>query len=112
MKQTHLGSFYVFAELRDGSFCEKLLNKSDILLLNSDIHSGYWDDTFAIGSNFAIKKFVSLYMKLKNQVYTIKFPHPESLLKYHMEKQGLNMVDFCGAERGDVLELYKKCDNK
>lgn len=95
--------------LRDGSSCQVRLRHNDILLPYSDIHRGEWDDTFAIGLRSSMEKYVRLYTRLIQRTYTGSFPHPEALLKYHLQKEGLNIVDACGAARGDILELVKEC---
>lgn len=99
----------VSIDLRDATTCTVKIGASDILLLHSDIHRGNWDDTFALGFGSSIHKYVNLYKKLSLHQYYGPFPHPESLLEHHLEKQGLHIVDACGAARGDVLELIKKC---
>jgi hypothetical protein len=99
----------VRATLRDTSTCQVRLGSNDILLPYSDIHRGHWDDTFSIGSRASMDKYVGLYIKLKQRAYANLFPHPESLLRYHLQKAKLNIVDACGAARGDILDLDKQC---
>lgn len=95
--------------LRDGTSCRVRLRRDDILLPYSDIHRGEWDDTFAVGFKSSMKKYVQLYTKLTQRVHVGSFPHPEALLKYHLQKEGVNIIDACGAARGDILELVKQC---
>ena len=99
----------VSIDLRDATTCTVKIGANDILLLHSDIHRGNWDDTFALGFGSSIHKYVDLYKKLSLHQYFGPFPHPEALLEHHLGKQGLHIVDACGAARGDVLELIKKC---
>lgn len=95
--------------LRDGTSCQVRLRHNDIVLPYSDIHRGEWDDTFAVGLRSSMKKYVELYTKLTQRTYAGSFPHPEALLKYHLQKEGVNVIDACGAARGDILELVKQC---
>ena len=99
----------VSIDLRDTTTCTVKIGVNDILLLHSDIHRGGWDDTFALGFGSSIHKYVDLYTKLSLHQYFGPFPHPEALLEHHLRKQGLRIVDACGAARGDVLELIKRC---
>ena len=96
--------------LRDTSVCEVKMGPDSILLPYSDIHSGSWDDTFALGFGSSIHKYVDLYSKLLSHQYYGPFPHPEALLEHHLMKQGLHVVDACGAARGDILQLVKQCN--
>ena len=102
-------SVVLFITLRDGTSCQVRLRHNDILLPYSDIHRGEWDDTFAVGLRSSMKKYVGLYTKLTQRMHAGSFPHPEALLKYHLQKEGLNIIDACGAARGDILELVKQC---
>jgi len=102
-------SIAVSITLRDTSVCEVKIGPSNILLPYSDIHRGSWDDTFALGFGSSMHKYVGLYSKLLSHQYSGPFPHPEALLGHHLMKQGLHVVDACGAARGDILELVKQC---
>jgi hypothetical protein len=95
--------------LRDSTSCHVKLGANDVLLPYSDIHQGEWDDTFAVGFNSAIQKYVDLYNKLAQHAYVGSFAHPEALLKYHLQRVGLTIISACGAARGDMLEIVKKC---
>lgn len=95
--------------LRDKTVCELKLESDTVLLPYSDIHSGSWDDTFAVGLGGTISKYTDLYYKLMQHAYSGPFRHPEALLRHHLKSQGLKIVDACGAARGDILELVKQC---